>query len=409
MTIISSQSLGDRNGFYQVGNRKTYLKTELMDWLHHMPTSWHWNYNDEFFGQFDWRVEPTENINELYRQRALELRRNYDYIVLYYSGGHDSSNALYAFLDNDIPLDEICVYYSKYDTVSNQYKELQGLTWNKVKWLQAKYPNQRFRFIDYGDMFKDWHDIIKGYGYKDDLFDVFGSMLSINRIIADEFYMTIPEWHSMIESGKRFAWLFGADKPMVRYLDGAWIFNFHDAFVQCRMTPLRQLYDDGTRGSYEYFYWSPTDACQQIIRKQCHLLANTYNEQAQIDFSKISGAKPHNPSYGWEVDTMTPSFVNAIYPRLFEYGETYFIEKNAKYIFGNRDQWFFDSNHDGAQRHYDMYRSLNSNLYSHYHDWMNDGANIENGLKNCLSQNYVFLENPKLQEQPSAKLHSGII
>jgi len=40
---------------------------------------------------------------------------------------------------------------------------------------------------------------------------------------------------------------------------------------------------------------------------------------------------------------------------------------------------------------------------------MNDGANIENGLKNCLSQNYVFLENPKLQEQPSAKLHSGII
>lgn len=396
MQLVNPSSIGDRNGFYQIGDRKTYLKTELMDWHHHMPQAWKWNYNDDFFGQFDWLEEPKESINELYKQRALELRKNYDYLVLYYSGGHDSANTLYAFLDNGILLDEVCIYFSKYDTISNQYKELNSLTWNKIKWLQAKYPNQKFRIIDYGDMFKNWDSIISKYGYKDDMFSVFGSMLSINRIIADEFYETIPDWNRLITAGKKFAWIFGADKPMIRYIDNKWIFNFHDAFLQCRMTPLRQLFDDGTRGSYEYFYWSPTDSCQRILRKQCHLLAGAYSEQAKIDFSKIPGAKPFKPGYGWEVDTMSPMFVQTIYPRLFEFGEKYFIEKNRQYIFGNRDQWYFDSNHEGAQLHHNMYSSLNSKLYSHYHSWLNDGAQIENGLKNCISQDYVFVDNSEV-------------
>jgi len=115
MEIINPNTYGDRNGFYQVGKRKTYLKTEFMEWYDLMPTDWHWNYNDEFFGQFDWSKEPKETINELYKQRALELREQYDYLALYYSGGHDSSNVLYAFLDNGIPIDEVVTYYSKYD------------------------------------------------------------------------------------------------------------------------------------------------------------------------------------------------------------------------------------------------------------------------------------------------------
>ena len=39
---------------------------------------------------------------------------------------------LYAFLDNDIKLDEICVFYSRYDNTSNQYKELSSVSWKKL-------------------------------------------------------------------------------------------------------------------------------------------------------------------------------------------------------------------------------------------------------------------------------------
>jgi len=390
--IIDPNTYGDRNGFYQVGKRKTYLKTELMEWYDLMPTDWHWNYNDEFFGQFDWSKEPKETINELYKQRALELREQYDYLALYYSGGHDSSNVLYAFLDNGIPIDEVVTYYSKYDdnNESFQSRELSQFTWHKIKKLKQLYPDLNIRILDYGDYFFQWENIIKKYGYQDDQFAMFGSMLSINRLIQDEFYELIPDWNKLISSGKKFAWIFGADKPMLRYIDGRWIFNFHDGFIHCRQTPMRQLYDDGTRGTYEYFYWSPTDACQKVIRKQCHLLVNHYNEQAKIDFSQIPGHKPFKPGYGWEMNTMTPSFVETIYPRLFRYDEKYYTEKTSKFIFGGRDQWFFNSNHDSAIAHKKMWEGLNSVYHSHYNWLKNDGVNIENGLKNCISNDYVI-------------------
>jgi hypothetical protein len=388
--IIDKKQLADRHGYYQIGDRKTYIKTELMDWDNQLHQTWNWNYNDDFFGQADWAKEPKEDIDELYRQRALELRATHDYLILYYSGGHDSAQMLYAFLENDIPIDEVCVYYSKYDTISNQFKELSSLTWDKLKWLKLKYPKLNVRVIDYGDMYKNWKDIITKYGYGDNLFDVFGSMLSVNRIIADEFYLTIPDWTKLLEQGKKVAWLFGSDKPMLRYLDGKWIFNFHDGLIHARGTPLRQSFDDGTIGAYELFYWAPTDACQKIIRKQSHLIKKKYDAQAKVDFSKINGVKGFKPGYGWELDTMSSGFVQTIYPRLFKYDEIYFIEKNKQYIFGNRDQWYFNSNHDSAKEHYDMYLSLKSNLYSHYRTWMNDPGNIDNGLKNCISPDYII-------------------
>jgi len=116
---------GDRYGYYQVGDTRTYSRYERMDLLHQHPCDWRWVYNDNFFSQYDWTREPTESLDELYKQRAEQLRRDYDYLVLYYSGGYDSANLLHAFLDNDIYPDEIAIFYSRYDTVSNQYLELK--------------------------------------------------------------------------------------------------------------------------------------------------------------------------------------------------------------------------------------------------------------------------------------------
>ena len=87
---------------------------------------------------------------------------------------------------------------------------------------------------------------------------------------------------------------------------------------------------------------------------------------------------------------MSSDFVRTIYPRLFRFDEMYFLEKNKKYIFGNRDQWYFNSNHDGAREHHDMYMSLKSGLYSHYNDWMNTPGDIDHGLKNAISPDYII-------------------
>jgi hypothetical protein len=360
---------------------------------HQMPQAWHWDYNNKFFGSYNWSKEPDVDINELYRRRAQQLREKYDYLVLYYSGGYDSTNVLYSFLDNDIPLDEICVYYSSHDLVSNQYLELNSITWDKIQQLQARYPNLKVRKIDYSEQIINWTQTIDQLGYGASLLDMFGNMLSINRLIVDQFYNTVDDWKALLEKGKTVAWVTGGDKPMLRYNDHQWIFNFHDAVLHSPITPLRQIMDNGNIGTYELFYWAPEPECADIIIKQCHLIKQHYNAQAKIDFSKIPNHKGYRPGWGWEIDSMSLQFVKLIYPRNFINPEKFFTQKNSKFIFGNRDQWFFESNHDNAKVHRQMYEATSSNLYSHYKPWFNDEKTIDSGFKNCISPNYIIGDN----------------
>jgi len=59
------------------------------------------------YDKFDWSKEPIESFQELCKLRAQQLRDSYDYIILYHSGGSDSTTVLNSFLRNKIPLDEI--------------------------------------------------------------------------------------------------------------------------------------------------------------------------------------------------------------------------------------------------------------------------------------------------------------
>lgn len=380
---------GDRYGYYQIGDIKTYSRYELMD-IHHMAPlqAWKWNYNDEFFNKFNWSIEPTQSIDELYKKRAEQLRQDYDYLIFYYSGGHDSANMLSAFLDNDIHLDEICVFYSKFDNISNQYKELSSLTWDKLRDLKKQYPKLKIRKFEYGEHILKWHDYIKELGYENNLHDMFGIFFPVNRLILDLSYRYVDDWKTVLKNKKKLAWIFGVDKPQLRYCNQQWIFNFHDGLTQMQITPMRQLIDDGTIGTYEFFYWAPIKECVDILIKQCHLLKNKYKKQAEIDFSKIPGAKNFVPGYGWEIDKMDDEYIKTIYPKNFTFKEEFFKIKTPFYIWGNRDEWFFKSNYDGAKIHRDMYHAICKK--SHYRSWYNNKTTLEYGFINAMSRNYII-------------------
>ena len=87
-------------GYYKVGQEKFVSKilaaikaTELK-----LPMTWH--FHDDVFA----KVKPTGQISlkELYKERALQLREKYDYLILNYSGGSDSWTILNTFLENNI-------------------------------------------------------------------------------------------------------------------------------------------------------------------------------------------------------------------------------------------------------------------------------------------------------------------
>lgn len=102
-----------KHGYWQV-NSETHLNKYLAFYNASCANaSVKFIYNDEIWESFDRSLCGKISLNELYRQRAQQLRNRYDYLILYYSGGADSHNVLRTFIDNSIPLDEICVKWPK--------------------------------------------------------------------------------------------------------------------------------------------------------------------------------------------------------------------------------------------------------------------------------------------------------
>lgn len=383
---------GKKYGYYEINGIETFSRYERMDIIHQSGSN-HWGdwwYNEDFFRQFDWRAEPKETLDELYGKRAIQLRKDYDYLVLYYSGGYDSANMLHAFLDNDVYPDEIAVFHSRYDTVSNQYLELRDYTWEKIAKIQKRYPQIKIRKIDYSDYFFKWDSLLKEANPTQDLIYNFGAALSINHLMTDLLHRHIYDWKQLLEQKKKVAWLHGVEKPPLRYLDGQWIFNFHDALTQLNLTPLRQIIDDGSIGNYEFFVWGRHEDCAKIIIKQCQLLKKKYHKQSRKDFSKIEGARPYIENYGWTINPMSLSFVKTIYPRLFTEDEKFFTTKTPFHIWGNRDQWFFNTQHPGSQTHWAMYRSTFDEKHKHWRKFYNDGETIDSGFINAISRDYLI-------------------
>ncbi len=372
---------GDRYGYYQIGDIRTYSRYELMDIHHVSPQAWKWNYNDEFFNEFIWSVEPKESIDELYKKRAEQLRRDYDYLILYYSGGYDSVNMLYAFLDNNIQLDEICVFYSRLDNISNQYNELSSITWKKLDNIEKCYPHIKIRKIDYTDYFFKWDQMVNNLNLAKSMLYMFGSALSVNHIVNDLSFDYIKDWKSLISQGKKLSWIYGVDKPQLRYYENKLIFNFFDGLVQTNITPMRQMIDHGDIGVYEFFYWGPSKECADICIKQSHMIKNNYSRKH---------LKTLVEGFGWVFDKMSLPFLRIIYPRVFKLNEKFYDVKNTTDIWGNRDQWFFNSKYPGSDAHWKMYQSTFEQNKTHYRGWYNDGKSIESGFKNALSCNYII-------------------
>ena len=106
MGLLFNSSYPDKFGYYTVGEKKSYSKLEVLEWGE--PE---WHFNDGVFSAIDWTIEPPFDLWELYKQRVKQIREQYDYVVLMYSGGADSHNVLSSFLEADCKIDEIATFW----------------------------------------------------------------------------------------------------------------------------------------------------------------------------------------------------------------------------------------------------------------------------------------------------------
>ena len=114
-------------GKYRVGENVFWDKITALSYSAKTNQTIHWDFNDLLFSAFDWSKEPEQDISHYYTLRCQQIRDEYDYIVLHYSGGSDSNNILQHFYRAGIHIDQINVtvpleYYEKHTDITNSHE-----------------------------------------------------------------------------------------------------------------------------------------------------------------------------------------------------------------------------------------------------------------------------------------------
>jgi hypothetical protein len=154
-------------GYYVYKDKIYDTKQEILKALEIFPDfspDVNFNFSDNVFQKIDWTYEPEFSLDALYKIRAQQLRENFDYLVLMYSGGVDSHQVLNTFMKNNIHLDEIRSSFQS--SLANQYKfnsdphdpygllneYISLLPWFKK--IKNTIPNTKLVIYDYTDDLK---------------------------------------------------------------------------------------------------------------------------------------------------------------------------------------------------------------------------------------------------------------
>lgn len=284
-------------GYYQVGEKFcTYSWAEALEEQQRTGQKLDWIFNDHFFSLIDWTQEPTETLEQLYAERARQLREKYDYIVLEFSGGSDSHNVLNAFIQNNIHLDEVLTVHSHdISNVSrNSRVDLSTEIFNaaipEAQQLLELAPNTVYRVVDLSNDIKQTLLDIKNTSLKFDIIYKYNGYFGPFAIAHAEFKENFPHYKNLIDQGKRVCFLYGVDKPNLSYVNKQWSFCFNNTFD----TYAPVMYQQSLM-STEVFYWAPE--AWKIIAKQAHSIRRHIRENATVLKNLKRSADITDPGY----------------------------------------------------------------------------------------------------------------
>lgn len=191
---------------------------------------------DESLFNYDYTVEPSESLQELIKERCLEIRDTYPYIKFFLSGGSDSTTVLNCFLKNNIPIDEIVIYrFSPInDFQNNSNSEVNDYTIPYAKSLDIKVSIHDWGSEHYDKLFSN-----------DNWFDK-RNTLSLREINVANI------------RGKNFCNLFCDPEPRIEKVDGRWNLFAYDTDSFCEEMKFRNIVP---------FFYTP-----KLLAKQAHLL-----------------------------------------------------------------------------------------------------------------------------------------
>lgn len=250
-----------------------------------------WIFNDKVFKSFNWTVEPELDLEALYDKRARQLRDKYDYLILSYSGGADSHNALMAFVRQGLLIDEILV--NTMETASSKFVDLdpnnkspentpaeyQLQTVPRLKEIAWQIPKTKITVTDLTD------HIFSSFEDAKDASWVLTKKERINPVGTTRYnYLYFNEVRKNFDRNKKIALVMGIEKPKVQIVNGELFMTFLDRVVNT--ASVADHFWEYTNSSIEFFYWSPD--CVPLMIKQGHVIKRWLeaNPALQVDWLK---------------------------------------------------------------------------------------------------------------------------
>jgi hypothetical protein len=369
-------------GYYTVGDFKTYRKLEAIE--AHARTGIHpnWNFNDDVYSAVDWLVEPASSLEELYRQRAQQLRKDYDYLVLWYSGGADSDAVLNSFVNNNILLDEV-FSFTNYAATGDKFDFCNGEIFNvvlpKMERLKETCPHTKFRLFDLSQPLVDYFSNTSVC--QDWMYDLNTIAAGLNAA-KQHFYNYVPEWQRLFDQGKRVAFVRGIDKPRLQQSpDGRYCFRFIDIFDNA--VSAGQQSTNPPWLNPELFFWSPD--VPLIVVKQAHVVKKFLRHALESSpwLTKQSNGlafKHINDKKYW---LTVEGLHQLIYPG---WQPIPYQIKNPSPVLSQRENWFRKlPDTDLAVKNY---KQGLEKRWSMVPDYWKNSSDMFNGYKGCVSKIY---------------------
>lgn len=234
-----------------------------------------WIFHDHLFSEYNWEIEPDQSLDYFYDKRARELREQYDYLILSYSGGSDTHNILESFIRQGLHIDEIVTNHLSKATksvtvldpsVKNSWNfaaehELQAVP--RLKYISEKLPKTKITVLDVSDI------VLNSMNTFDDVDWILkrNDHLSVGQTFRYN-YFHFSDIKKQFDKNLKVGIIVGLDKPKTFVDSGKLYIRFTDATVN--ITTINDFNDDYTNVKVELFYWSKDTL--PMMCKQGHVI-----------------------------------------------------------------------------------------------------------------------------------------
>lgn len=250
---------------WQVGDMFFSNKWNAIQYAMDNPLPYNAYCNEISWNKADWTREPTESIEQLQRNHAEYLREKYDTLVLFFSGGVDSSTVLNTFIKNKIPLDYIYIQYV--ENPDNSYNKDVHLA---IQYLKDNYNKLLGAEILYEKKL-DHHEGNSIYNFKEHLTEVNWQLRFHHIGLSENLEIRRPNIYKKVENNGCI--IAGSNKPFV-YKDENGYYMQHVDWN-----------DENWGQPYHEMFWLGQDPTLQI--KQCHLAKQWLEEHNLTETNKI--------------------------------------------------------------------------------------------------------------------------